>query len=98
MGIRSFADRGTEDIFDRVPSKAARRTCPEVIWPVARRKLDLLNAVPRLSNLAVPRGNRLEALERDRKGQHSIRINEQYRVCFRWTDEGPEDVEITDYH
>jgi proteic killer suppression protein len=60
--------------------------------------LEILNAVTRLSDLAIPPGNRLEALQRDRKGQHSLRINQQYRVCFRWTDDGVEDVEITDYH
>ena len=58
----------------------------------------MLNAVTRLSDLAFPPGNRLEALRRDRRGLHSIRVNEQYRVCFRWTDEGAEDVEIIDYH
>jgi proteic killer suppression protein len=98
VAIRSFATKGTEHIFDRLRSKVARKTCPEAIWPVARRKLDLLNAVNRLRDLAIPRGNELEALKGDRKGQHSIRINEQYRVCFRWTQDGPEDVEITDYH
>lgn len=58
----------------------------------------MLDAAVRLENLAVPRGNRLEALAGDRKGQHSIRINDQWRICFRWTDAGPEDVEIVDYH
>lgn len=98
MAIRSFATKGTEDIFNQVRSKLARRTCPEAVWPVARRKLYLLNAVTRLADLAIPRGNELEALKGDRKGQHSIRINQQYRACFRWTQDGPEDVEITDYH
>ena len=98
MAIRSFAAKGTEDVFNRVSSKAARKTCPEAIWPAARRKLDQVNAVTRLSDLAIPRGNELKALKGDRKGQHSIRINQQYRVCFRWTQDGPEDVEITDYH
>ena len=98
MSIRSFANKGTEDIFNQVGSKIARKTCPEAVWPVVRRKLEILNAVTRLSDLAIPPGNRLEALQRDRKGQHSLRINQQYRVCFRWTDDGVEDVEITDYH
>jgi proteic killer suppression protein len=98
VAIRSFATRGTEDIFNQARSKTARRTCPKGIWPVARRKLYLLNAVTRLADLAIPRGNELETLKGDRKGQHSIRINEQYRVCFRWTEDGPEDAEITDYH
>jgi proteic killer suppression protein len=65
---------------------------------VAQRKLDQLAAVTRVDALRLPPGNRLEALRGDRKGQHSIRINDQYRVCFVWTDAGPEQVEITDYH
>ena len=96
--IISFADRGTEDIYDAVDSKAARRCCPEHIWHVARRKLDHLNRARRLHDLASPPSNRLEALHRDRKGQHSIRINDQYRICFYWTDLGAADVEIADYH
>lgn len=96
--IKSFFDRGTEDIFNRHRSKEARKTCPELIWPTARRKLDQLNAVISLDSLRIPPGNRLEALKDDRRGQHSIRVNDQFRVCFVWTDEGPEEVEITDYH
>ena len=65
---------------------------------VARRKLRQLEIAGRLDDLRVPPGNRLEALKGDRSGQHSIRINDQYRVCFRWTVAGPEDVEIVDYH
>ncbi len=68
------------------------------MWPVARRKLDQLNAAVSLSSLAIPPGNRLETLKGDRRGQHSIRINQQFRVCFVWTDQGPGRVEITDYH
>ena len=96
--IRSFADRGTADVFDRRDSPRARRTCPRSIWSVAQRKLDLLNAVVSLESLRVPPGNGLEALKRDRQGQHSIRINEQFRVCFVWTADGPDRVEIADYH
>ena len=96
--IRSFADQGTQDIFDGRESKAARRTCPVAIWPTAKRKLDQLNQAAELSDLRVPPGNRLEGLKGDRKGQHSIRINSRFRVCFLWTSEGPEDVEIVDYH
>ncbi len=96
--IRSFTDRGTEDIFNRRDSPRARRTCPRGVWPVAQRKLDMLNAVVSLESLRVPPGNALEALKGDRQGQHSIRINEQFRVCFVWTADGPEQVEITDYH
>jgi len=96
--IKSFLDRGTEDIFNRVRSKDARRTCPEPVWRVAQRKLDQLNAAVSLDSLRIPPGNRLEALKNDRRGQHSIRINDQYRVCFVWSADGPERVEIVDYH
>ena len=96
--IRSFRDRGSEDLFNGVASKAARRACPQAIWKVAHRKLDQLNAASTLQDLAVPPGNQLEALSGNREGQHSIRINEQYRVCFEWTDDGPEKVEVVDYH
>jgi proteic killer suppression protein len=65
---------------------------------MAQRKLDQLNAVVSLGSLRIPPGNRLQALHGNREGQHSIRINDQYRICFAWTDEGPEQVEITDYH
>jgi proteic killer suppression protein len=96
--IRSFHDRGTEEIFNRVNSREARRTCPEILWSVARRKLDLLNTVVSLESLRIPPGNRLEALQGDRAGQHSIRINDQYRICFIWANDGPLQVEIADYH
>ena len=96
--IQSFKDRGTREIFDRKNSKRAAKTCPPDAWSVARRKLDQLNQSDALRDLEVPPGNRLEALKGDRQGQHSIRINDQYRVCFRWTPAGPEDVEIVDYH
>jgi len=68
------------------------------IQSVAMRKLAMLNQAARLDDLRVPPGNRLEALTGDRVGQHSVRVNDQFRVCFRWTDAGPEDVEIVDYH
>lgn len=96
--IVSFDDPGTEDLFNRVNSKAARRVCPEQLWGVARRKLDQLNAAVSLDSLRIPPGNKLEALRGNRAGQYSIRINVQYRVCFRWTRKGPVDVEVTDYH
>ena len=96
--IVSFADRATEDIFDGNSSKVARKACPQTLWRVARRKLDALNQADELVDLRVPPGNRLEALRGDREGQHSIRINNQYRICFIWTNEGPAQVEITDYH
>jgi proteic killer suppression protein len=96
--IKSFFDKGTEDIFNRKRSKDARRASPEQIWRVAQRKLDQLNAVISLGSLRIPPGNELEALKKERIGQHSIRINDQFRVCFVWTEEGPERVEITDYY
>lgn len=96
--IQSFRDTGTRDLFHRSDSKAARKTCPRRIWSVARRKLDQLNQAHILNDLRAPPGNRLEPLRGDREGQHSIRINDQYRVCFRWTERGPADVEVTDYH
>jgi proteic killer suppression protein len=68
------------------------------VLPVALRKLDQLNAAAVLTDLAVPPGNRLEPLRGSRKDQHSIRINDQWRICFLWTPEGPHNVEITDYH
>jgi toxin HigB-1 len=96
--IVSFRGQGTEDIFNAENTHAARRTCPKTIWRVARRKLDQINQAARLADLAAPPANRLESLRGDRRGQHSIRINDQYRVCFRWTEQGAEIVEITDYH
>jgi len=96
--IISFKDKATDDIFNGKPSNAARKACPQSIWRIASRKLDLLDSVLSLNELKVPPGNRLEALSGDRKGQFSIRINGQYRVCFKWTESGPEEVEITDYH
>ena len=96
--IRSFKGKGTEDIFVGRDSKTARRSCPVDLWNVARRKLDQLNQAEALLDLKAPPRNRLEKLKRDREGQHSIRINDQFRVCFHWTDKGPEDVEVVDYH
>lgn len=98
MGIVSFADSATEDVFEGEDSRKARRACPAALWNVARRKLDQLNATVRLSDLRLPPSNHLESLKGDRRGQHSIRINQQYRVCFEWTDSGPAEVEIVDYH
>lgn len=91
--IRSFKDRDTEAL-------ARGRPVPRFasIERVARRKLRQLEIAMWPSDLMVPPGNRLERLSGDRKGQYSIRINRQYRVCFRWTNEGPADVEIVDYH
>ena len=96
--INSFRDKGTADLFDRKNTREARQACPRQIWRVAQRKLDQLNGVVSLESLKIPPGNFLEALKDERKGQHSIRINDQFRVCFVWTDDGAENVEITDYH
>ena len=96
--IRSFADGATEDVFNGVDSRRARAVCPAAIWPVVRRKLTQLNRVRDLRELAVPPGNRLERLGGDRAGYHSIRVNAQYRICFRWEDGYADQVEVTDYH
>jgi proteic killer suppression protein len=96
--IINFKDRATEDIFNGIDSKAARKACPKNLWRIAARKLDQLDSVSSMDELQVPPGNRLEALSGNRKGQFSIRINDQFRICFKWTETGPVDVEITDYH
>ena len=91
--IQSFADRATARLWDGDFVRAFA-----ALQQSARRKLDMLDSAGKLDDLRAPPGNRLEALTGDRRGQHSIRINDQWRICFRWTDEGPEDVEIVDYH
>ena len=96
--IVSFKDQATEDIFNGVNSKAARKTCPQTLWRIASRKLDQIDSVQHLDELKVPPGNRLEKHSGNREAQHSIRINEQYRICFLWGEAGPTHVEITDYH
>jgi toxin HigB-1 len=93
-----FKNQGTEDIFDGIDSKDARKQCPVDFWNVAQRKLDQLNAALSLDDIKVPPGNRLEALKGDQKSQHSIRINDRYRICFTWTTQGASEVEIVDYH
>ena len=92
--IRSFADRDAAALFN---GRFARRLGPEV-QRVAQRKLRQLHNAEALRDLAAPPGNRLEPLHGDRAGQHSIRINGQWRICFIWTEAGPENVEIVDYH
>ncbi|MEZ5763689.1 MAG: type II toxin-antitoxin system RelE/ParE family toxin [Xanthobacteraceae bacterium] len=92
--IRSFKDKLTEAVFDGRSPKGF----PADLVKVARRKLAYLNAAAALDDLRAPPANRLEALKGDRKGEHSIRINDQFRVCFVWTADGPERVEIVDYH
>jgi len=92
--IRSFRDRDTQRLFDRQP---VRKLAPD-LQRVALRKLRQLDAAASLEDLRVPPGNRLEKLSRDRAGQHSIRINDQWRVCLRWVGGDAHDVEIVDYH
>ena len=96
--IVSFDDAGTEDVFNGNDTRNARRACPQAIWSVARRKLDQLDSAATIGDLRVPAGNRFERLSGNRRGQYSIRVNDQYRICFVWTDAGPDEVEITDYH
>ena len=96
--IVSFANRATEDIFNGRNTAPARRICPRRLWAVAARKLDQLDSAAAPGDLRAPPGNRLEALSGAREGQHSTRINDQYRICFAWTDSGAEQVEIVDYH
>ncbi len=92
--IKGFRDRETEKIFLRIPS----RKLPVSIQRVALRKLWMLDAAVMLHDLRVPPGNRLEPLSAPRNGQHSIRINDQWRICFVWRDGGAHGVEIVDYH
>ncbi|HET6909757.1 MAG TPA: type II toxin-antitoxin system RelE/ParE family toxin [Mycobacteriales bacterium] len=92
--LRSFRDRDTDRVWQRL---STRKLGPDV-QRAALRKLVILDAAETLQDLRVPPGNRLEKLKGDRSGQHSIRINDQWRICFRWTTAGPEDVEISDYH
>lgn len=96
--IVTFKNQVTEDIYNGVASKLACKVCPQNIWRVAVRKLDQLDSVIALEELRIPPGNRLEVLSGDRKGEFSIRINEQYGICFKWGESGPYDVEVTDYH
>ena len=92
--IKSFASKETEKIFNREFSKKL----PQNIQRVAMRKLWMLHAVKDLTELMIPPSNQLEALSGDRKGQHSIRINQQWRICFKWVKGDAEGVEIVDYH
>jgi len=95
--IRTIADAATRDIWNGVNSKSARRI-PRAIWPVIQRKLDQLDSVTRLDQLRVPPGNRLHALVDDLAGCHAIRVNDQYRVIFRFEGEHAFDVRCADYH
>jgi len=92
--IKSFKDELTRAASDGVALKGF----PADLLAITRRKLGYLNAATGLNDLRAPPGNRLEALKGDRRGQHSIRVNDQFRICFTWTAEGPRDVEFVDYH
>jgi proteic killer suppression protein len=92
--MRSFGNDATERLWSRHRSKEL----DPLIERVALRKLAMLDAAETLNDLRVPPGNHLEALRGDRVGQHSIRINQQWRICFTWTEAGPQDVQIVDYH
>lgn len=92
--IRAFRDKETEKIFNGRFSKKL----PQDIQRTAERKLILLHRSLNLNDLRIPPSNRLEALKKNRKGQHSIRVNDQWRICFEWREDGVYDVEIVDYH
>ena len=92
--LRSFADKDTEAVWERRKSRRIDASLQRIAW----RKLAMLDAAEDLRDLRIPPGNRLEKLSGDRAGQYSIRINQQWRICFRWSDAGPDEVEIVDYH
>jgi proteic killer suppression protein len=96
--IKSFKNKGTEDVFNGKNTKEARKLCPRSLWKIASRKLDQVDSAIRVDDLRIPPGNMLEALKGNRKEEHSIRINEQYRICFKWSETGPSHIEIIDYH
>jgi proteic killer suppression protein len=98
MAEVDFKDRATSDLYNGIDSKSARRLVPAALRQKAFDKLTVLDAAVSLDQLRVPPGNRLEPLRGERQGQYSLRINDQYRICFRWTVAGPSDVEIVDYH
>jgi proteic killer suppression protein len=95
--ILSFGDKTAEDIFNGENTRAAR-AIPNSLWKTAARKLDLLNAAHELLDLRSPPGNRLEALSGSLAGFHSIRVNDQYRIVFKWVGRGAEKVRVLDYH
>ena len=96
--IRSFKNKATEDIFNGLNTKQARSICPQSLWKVDFRKLDQLDSAITIDVLRIPPGNHLEKLIGDHLGKYSIRINKQYRICFIWVENGPDEVEIVDYH
>jgi len=96
--ITSFADRGTQDIYDGNDTKAARKTLPKELWSIARRKLDMIDAARSLHDLKAPPSNELEKLKRDLAGKYSIRINKQWRVIFEFADGLASNIYIGDPH
>ena len=96
--IQSFKDRATEDIYNGLNSKLARKKLNPLLFTIAGRKLDMLDAANSLEDLRIPPSNRLESLKGDLAGTYSIRLNERYLITFAWSDHGPEQVEIVDYH
>lgn len=96
--IASFADRGSEDIFNGIDSRKARATLPRELWDDACELLDIINAAQHYSELSIPSSRGLHALRHDRKGQHAVKISSKYRICFRFENGDFFDVEITDYH
>jgi len=95
--IRSFADETTADLFRERSSRAARRV-PGDLWRAAQRKMKAIDVATRLDDLTVPAGNRLEKLRGDQAGRHSIRLNDQFRVTFRWEEGDAHEVRVEDYH
>ena len=98
MAIRSYGDNGTWDIAKSVNSREARAILPVHLHQAAKRRLAFLAAVESLEDLRARKGLGLHALKRDRAGYYAIKINDQYRICFRWLGKDADDVEITDYH
>ncbi len=96
VAIRSFARKAVEDFF--LTGRIPRREGWSSVANIVRRKLDVLDYAAALGDLSSPPGNRLEALRGDLQGSHSIRVNDQWRIVFRWTDEGPDEVDVRDYH
>ena len=95
--IQNFKDEGTEDIFNGLSTRKALKI-PKEIWPTVRRKLDMLNTAHELMDLKVPPGNRFQKLGGRLTGFHSLRVNDQYRIVFKWLGHDAEDVLVTDYH
>jgi proteic killer suppression protein len=96
--ITSFKNKATEDVFNGKNTKSARKLCPQTLWNIVARKFDQLDSVVNIEELRIPPGNRFEELSGDRQGEYSIRINQQYRICLKWKQSEPFDVEIIDYH